>query len=1114
MMNNNVTEAVTAGLLGDSVSTTPSWLPMGIPPGLLNITVSMSGSYNNVSISYGGGTSGTETWESLSSTATTMVYDRHLPKYPQLTLVTLCVVLGCMIVATILGNVFVITAILVERSLQGVSNYLILSLAVTDLLVAVLVMPLSLLNEVSVHWYLGRALCDMWVSVDVLCCTASILHLVAIAMDRFWAVSKIDYVRRRCARQILLMIASVWLVSVAISIPPLFGWRHESDNPELSGMCMISQDHGYTIFSTVGAFYCPLVLMLVLNFKIYRAARFRIRRKGFTHPVRKSRRTGNVALPVVQVEQETTARDALRNSSGSDVSQDGISMFNPSCLLNNEISRMDTGLDSNTGDYDNAYSYGGESSDSRQNDSYYPLATEDPDGPVPSPCFAMGPVIPAANTETDKPCVDSIHTNCAPYQLNNSVGSALQDIKVDNKSYSESEAKCAHCQVNSVGPVLPDIKVDNKPRMENGTTCDHCRIKSLGSVSPCRELEKRPCVDHGANCAHCQLSLTSPGSPLKETDEKSWADSRANCVHCQMNSVGPVLLPHVETDNASRVDSGFSHVLNQLNPGGPSSTHTQRDNSTSPETGVNYDLQLSLFSPTPPPSGNMESCVESCNCVNSAHHQQLNSMGFSSSPAAADTEVGDRSSVESCANCAHHQQLNSMSFSSPVTDTEAEDRSCMEPCANCAHKHLNHMGCSSPDGEDAEAEDKSCMETDSVCDDHHHLNPASPLSLPADSDLDMTGRETSACCDHHYLNPASPVSPPTDSDVGLTGKEGGACCVRHQLNSTLRSLSSRYLAESQLCVDTFFHHLSTSDVNHCVSCDVDALQGSKKHSAGWSSGEDSLLPVQITIQECDCSSASQCKRVQVDDNMVEVNRDKETSVEASDGLRPAEGEAGVGDEQQLDTTSHTDARVTDYCPNQLLSVDLNCVNHNHSGQLHQLQGNHVECADTGARVCPHNLPGTKCLHVPNTHNSTPAPATTTTSLSGRANQLKVPHGTSVHTRQPSKSRANNNTKRARNREKEKQRREKLEMRRERKAARVLGIITGAFVLCWLPFFILALLYPFLPLSYYVPPVLTSMFLWLGYFNSLLNPIIYTIFNPSFRKAFRKIFFKRLSSVTR
>lgn len=86
------------------------------------------------------------------------------------------------------GNVFVIAAILLEKNLQSVANYLILSLAVADLLVACLVMPLGAVYEVSRQWTLGPELCDMWTSSDVLCCTASILHLVAIALDRYASV--------------------------------------------------------------------------------------------------------------------------------------------------------------------------------------------------------------------------------------------------------------------------------------------------------------------------------------------------------------------------------------------------------------------------------------------------------------------------------------------------------------------------------------------------------------------------------------------------------------------------------------------------------------------------------------------------------------------------------------------------------------------------------------------------------------------------------------------------------------------------------------------------------------------------------------------------------------
>lgn len=85
----------------------------------------------------------------------------------------------------------------------------------------------------------------------------------------------------------------------------------------------------------------------------------------------------------------------------------------------------------------------------------------------------------------------------------------------------------------------------------------------------------------------------------------------------------------------------------------------------------------------------------------------------------------------------------------------------------------------------------------------------------------------------------------------------------------------------------------------------------------------------------------------------------------------------------------------------------------------------------------------------------------------------------------------------------KDKKESLESKRERKAAKTLAIITGAFVMCWLPFFILALLMPLCE-SCTISDYVINFFLWLGYFNSTLNPVIYTIFSPEFRQAFKRI----------
>ena len=56
-------------------------------------------------------------------------------------------------------------------------------------MLGVLVLPLSAVYEVVDSWVFGRHLCFIWLSVDVWTCTASILHLVAISMDRYIAVT-------------------------------------------------------------------------------------------------------------------------------------------------------------------------------------------------------------------------------------------------------------------------------------------------------------------------------------------------------------------------------------------------------------------------------------------------------------------------------------------------------------------------------------------------------------------------------------------------------------------------------------------------------------------------------------------------------------------------------------------------------------------------------------------------------------------------------------------------------------------------------------------------------------------------------------------------------------
>ncbi|TFK10092.1 dual specificity phosphatase DUPD1 [Platysternon megacephalum] len=191
-------------------------------------------------------------------------------------------------IATFLWNLLVLVTILRVKTFHRVPHNLVASTAVSDVLVAALVMPLSLVKELSAgrRWRLGRALCHVWISFDVLCCTASIWNVTAIALDRYWSITRhLEYTLRARRRISNAMIGLTWALSAVISLAPLSGWG-ETYSPAQQ-RCQVSQEPSYTVFSTCGAFYLPLCVVLFVYWKIYKAARFRIggRRRNAVLPL-------------------------------------------------------------------------------------------------------------------------------------------------------------------------------------------------------------------------------------------------------------------------------------------------------------------------------------------------------------------------------------------------------------------------------------------------------------------------------------------------------------------------------------------------------------------------------------------------------------------------------------------------------------------------------------------------------------------------------------------------------------------------------------------------------------------------------------------------------------
>nr|CAI5836275.1 unnamed protein product [Callosobruchus analis] len=182
--------------------------------------------------------------------------------------VALAILLSVVIVIVILGNTLVILAVITTRRLRTVTNCFVMSLAVADWLVGICVMPPAVAYTLMGTWELGWILCDIWVSLDILLCTASILSLCAISIDRYLAVTQpLRYSRNRRSKRLAFgMILVVWVSSMLISCPPIFGWYEPGKHANKT--CRYNKNTGYVIYSAMGSFFIPMVVMLYVYIKI------------------------------------------------------------------------------------------------------------------------------------------------------------------------------------------------------------------------------------------------------------------------------------------------------------------------------------------------------------------------------------------------------------------------------------------------------------------------------------------------------------------------------------------------------------------------------------------------------------------------------------------------------------------------------------------------------------------------------------------------------------------------------------------------------------------------------------------------------------------------------
>lgn len=171
---------------------------------------------------------------------------------------------GLLMLATLFGNFLVWASFISFRELRTKCNYFIISLAVADIMVALLAMPiwfiLQLEPDIEKQTYLGQTTMDFWNWIDIFCGTASIMNLAAVSADRHLAITKpYSYHQFLTSFRAIMVLCFVWVYATTISL--LVFVKNKIPNS------------GHQFMIATASFFLPLTAMIIMYARIFAVAR-------------------------------------------------------------------------------------------------------------------------------------------------------------------------------------------------------------------------------------------------------------------------------------------------------------------------------------------------------------------------------------------------------------------------------------------------------------------------------------------------------------------------------------------------------------------------------------------------------------------------------------------------------------------------------------------------------------------------------------------------------------------------------------------------------------------------------------------------------------------------
>ncbi|XP_030648779.1 trace amine-associated receptor 13c-like [Chanos chanos] len=177
--------------------------------------------------------------------------------------------------STVFLNLLVIISISHFKQLHTPTNLLILSLAVADLMVGAIVMPMESIRLIETCWYFGEIFCATYPIIVYVVVSASLGNLVFISVDRYIAISDpLRYTTRVTFRKTLFCIGICWSSSLTYSVVLLYGHLCEPMvHVACYGDCVIVTHFTLVFTDVIVSLLCPCMIIITLYIKIFIMAR-------------------------------------------------------------------------------------------------------------------------------------------------------------------------------------------------------------------------------------------------------------------------------------------------------------------------------------------------------------------------------------------------------------------------------------------------------------------------------------------------------------------------------------------------------------------------------------------------------------------------------------------------------------------------------------------------------------------------------------------------------------------------------------------------------------------------------------------------------------------------